>query len=78
MLKPELEARVQELQKAIDQTAANLNALIGRRDELIYVMSEMDKFQEKCAADNAQCAAKQEGASADDQRAAELHEALQA
>ena len=41
MAKAELEARLKEINAAIDAAAANHNALVGRRDEVIYMLSKL-------------------------------------
>lgn len=38
-----LEKRLVELQAAIEQTLANLNVLIGRKNELEFILQEMTR-----------------------------------
>lgn len=45
MTKIEAEKRLQEIQMAIDQSAANHNVLIGRREEIKHVLQII--FQEE-------------------------------
>jgi len=66
MLREDLQKRIKEIQNAIDQSAANLNALIGRRDELNYILSEMDKFKAEC--DKTECDGDKEINLTDEQR----------
>jgi len=38
-----LEARLKEIMAAVEQSISNHNALIGRREELIYIIEEAKK-----------------------------------
>lgn len=46
MNKEQLMARVEEVKKALEQSAANHNALLGRLAEAEHILKEMDTFCE--------------------------------
>jgi hypothetical protein len=45
-------ARIGEITKAIENSLAQHNALVGRLSEAQYILQEMEKFEQDCAARN--------------------------
>ncbi len=45
-------ARIQEIGKAIENSLAQHNALIGRLNEAQFILQEMEKFEQDVAAKN--------------------------
>lgn len=45
MTKDDIKARIEEMTKAISDVAANYNALMGRKAELEYILSQMEKLE---------------------------------
>jgi hypothetical protein len=43
-------ARIEEIGKAIENSMAQHNALVGRLNEAQYILQEMEKFEQDCKA----------------------------
>lgn len=52
MTKKEIKTRLEEMTKAINDIAAQYNALMGRKAELEYILSEMEKLETECKAES--------------------------